>query len=129
MYVVSSQSTPWGRLEGFTGFTSWLPNWIDRGFRTTQGEPVKNQALIRYLSAHLDARAKCGQQVKLEYVKGHAGIEGNEGADAQANLGATMPRIAERNWAQLQGELEKEMTDLKHAMDHPISNPQIEVHD
>lgn len=32
-------------------------------------------------------------------MKGHNGDEGNEGADAQANMGATLPAVRERNWA------------------------------
>jgi hypothetical protein len=36
--------------------------------------------------------------VHLEYVRGHCGIEGNEGADALANLGAMEESIEEREW-------------------------------
>ena len=34
----------------------------------------------------------------LQYVKGHAGEEGNEGADWLANQGALRPEESERDW-------------------------------
>ncbi|KAJ6520198.1 ribonuclease H-like protein [Mycena sanguinolenta] len=82
-------------------FSEWLPKWKRNGFKTASGD-VKNAPLIKYLSAHLDARALRGQKVRLQYVKGHAGITGNEGADTQANIGATKPSEPERDWAKLE---------------------------
>ena len=64
----------------------WLPRWLNNNFRST-GQPVKNAPLICYLSARLDLRARHGQKVHLQYISGHAGIEGNEGADYLANMG------------------------------------------
>ncbi|KAI0762190.1 ribonuclease H-like domain-containing protein [Trametes elegans] len=82
-------------------FRHWMPKWLKNNFRTASGEPVKNASLIRYLSALLDERALEGQKVHLQYIKGHAGHEGNEGADRLANVGATMPQEPERNWEAL----------------------------
>ncbi|KAH9928081.1 ribonuclease H-like domain-containing protein, partial [Fomitopsis serialis] len=79
-------------------FQTWLPGWIAKGWRNSKGEPVKNRQLIQYLSALLDQRALEGQKVRLQYVRGHAGEEGNEGADFLANVGVTRPELAERNW-------------------------------
>lgn len=59
---------------------------------------MKNIPLIQYLSALLNLRAFRGQKVLLEYVRGHAGIEGNEGADALANRGALLPSLPEPDW-------------------------------
>ncbi|KAI9057956.1 ribonuclease H-like protein [Trametes sanguinea] len=84
-----------------SGFRHWMPKWIANSFRTSSGEPVKNAPLIRYLSALLDERARHGQKVHLQYIKGHAGHEGNEGADRMANLGATLPIQPERDWQAL----------------------------
>ena len=65
-------------------------------------QPVKNAPLIRYLSALLDARAHQGQRVRLQHIKGHAGHEGNEGADRLAGIGAGLSAIEERDWVSLE---------------------------
>ncbi|KAI0744363.1 ribonuclease H-like domain-containing protein [Daedaleopsis nitida] len=80
-------------------FREWMPKWMRNGWKSSTGQPVKNAPLIRYLAALLDLRAREGQKVHLQYVKGHAGIEGNEGADQLANHGATLPAESERDWA------------------------------
>lgn len=93
------------------GFKSWLPGWRRNGWKTSTGEPVKNGGIIRYLSAHLDARARFGQKIRLQYVKGHSGEQGNDGADAQANLGALEPVEPERDWAKLEREFVKQVEE------------------
>ncbi|KAJ6469574.1 ribonuclease H-like protein [Mycena vitilis] len=90
-------------------FKEWLPNWIRNGWVTSSKEPVKNAPLIKYLSAHLDARALRGQKVRLQYIKAHVGFEGNEGADYQANLGAREPLAKERDWVKLEADLRKRL--------------------
>lgn len=91
------------------GLSLWLPKWRQNGFKTATGAPVKNAGLIRYLSALLDARALYGQQVRFQYVKGHSGEEGNEGADAQANKGTLLSAVPERDWDALELELREQM--------------------
>lgn len=66
---------------------------------------MKNVELIRYISAQLEVRGLRGQDVRLAYVKGHSGDTGNDGADLQANIGATKPLAPERDWAALEAEL------------------------
>src|SRR5215471_14829711 len=39
------------------------------------------------------------RKIKLQYVKGHNGEEGNEGADGLAGQGCTMEPLEERDWA------------------------------
>ncbi|KAJ7508726.1 ribonuclease H-like domain-containing protein [Mycena galericulata] len=90
-------------------FQDWLPNWIRNNFVTADKQPVKNASLIRYLAAQLEARARRGQKVQLQYVKGHSGHQGNDGADAQANLGALQPPEAERDWARLEADLRQRL--------------------
>jgi ribonuclease HI len=64
------------------GITEWLPNWVRRGWRTADNKPVKNAELWRRL-AELAAQ----HDVQWRWVRGHAGIEGNERADELANRG------------------------------------------
>ncbi|KAG0707608.1 ribonuclease H-like domain-containing protein [Suillus ampliporus] len=91
-------------------FESWLPKWNMNGFRTANGQPVKNAELIRYLAALLYAREKAGPKVTFKHVRGHIGIEGNECADRLANDGALKPELPERDWLQLTRDLEKKST-------------------
>ena len=64
------------------GISEWLPAWKARGWKTADKKPVKNvdlwQALEREAARH---------QVSWQWVKGHAGHEGNERADGLANRG------------------------------------------
>lgn len=95
------------RSPASPGIKEWLPKWRRNGFRTGAGAPVKNAPLIRYLSALITARGEKGQLVEFEKVKGHSGDAGNDGADAQANLGALLPAEPERDWDALQRAVEE----------------------
>jgi ribonuclease HI len=64
------------------GITEWLAQWEKRGWKTAGRKPVKNLDLWQRL-AEVAAR----HQVEWRWVPGHAGIEGNERADALANRG------------------------------------------
>lgn len=64
------------------GITQWIHDWKRRGWRTADKKPVKNIDLWQQLDA-LAAR----HAVSWHWVKGHAGHDGNERADALANLG------------------------------------------
>ncbi|EPQ57724.1 ribonuclease H-like protein [Gloeophyllum trabeum ATCC 11539] len=87
-------------------FHQWLPNWTRNNWRAASGQPVKNKELIQYLAALLEARARAGK-VRLKYVAGHAGVEGNEGGDALAVAGAYLPAQPERDWAGLRRGVEE----------------------
>ena len=65
-----------------TGITQWLADWKRRGWRTAAKDPVKNEDLWRRLDA---ARAR--HEVDWRWVKGHAGHDLNERADALARKG------------------------------------------
>lgn len=64
------------------GVTQWIHGWKRNGWKTSQKKPVKNEDLWRRLD---DARAR--HDVIWEWVKGHAGHEENERADALAREG------------------------------------------
>jgi ribonuclease HI len=74
------------------GITKWIAGWQRNGWRTSARQPVKNEDLWRRLVAALD-----GHEVSWQWVKGHAGEEGNERADELARLGAEEARSAVRS--------------------------------
>jgi ribonuclease HI len=64
------------------GISTWIHNWKKRGWKTADKKPVKNADLWR----RLDALA-AEHNIEWKWVRGHAGHEGNERADALANRG------------------------------------------
>ena len=61
------------------GITQWIEGWKRRGWKTADRKPVKNVDLWRRLE-----QAASRHDVQWMWVKGHAGHEGNEKADALA---------------------------------------------
>ena len=61
------------------GVTGWVATWKRNGWRTKAKKPVKNEDLWRVLDA-----ATSRHKVKWNWVKGHAGHEGNERCDQLA---------------------------------------------
>jgi ribonuclease HI len=64
------------------GITSWIKGWKNRGWRTADNKPVKNQELWQRLDALV-----AQHQVSWHWVRGHTGDPGNERADELANRG------------------------------------------
>ncbi len=64
------------------GITQWLANWKRNGWRTAARQPVKNDDLWK----RLDEAAR-RHQIDWHWVKGHAGHDENERADALAREG------------------------------------------
>jgi ribonuclease HI len=64
------------------GVMGWMDNWKKRGWLTADKKPVKNIELWQRLD---DARMR--HDVSWHWVKGHAGHEMNERADALARQG------------------------------------------
>jgi ribonuclease HI len=71
------------------GISEWIFGWKKRGWKTADGKPVKNDDLWRRLDT---ARAR--HDVSWNWVKGHAGHELNERADALARKGLEQARKA-----------------------------------
>jgi len=64
------------------GMTEWLVNWKAKNWRTASKKPVKNADLWQLLDKLTDQH-----QIEWLWVKGHAGVAGNERADELANAG------------------------------------------
>lgn len=71
------------------GITEWMPNWKRRGWKTADRKPVKNAELWRALD-----EATQRHVITWHWVRGHAGHEGNERADALANRGVEQVRAS-----------------------------------
>lgn len=67
------------------GITSWIHGWKKNGWKTADKKPVKNVDLWQRLEAALK-----NHTIEWIWVKGHAGHDENERADALAR--AAVPR-------------------------------------
>lgn len=73
------------------GITEWIHGWKRNGWRTKAKHPVKNADLWQTLDELVQT-----QTISWHWVKGHAGHEGNERADALANRGVELVLAARR---------------------------------
>jgi ribonuclease HI len=64
------------------GISEWIKNWKVNNWRSSSKKPVKNKDLWVELDEAVGSR-----KINWEWVKGHAGNEGNEKADELANQG------------------------------------------
>ena len=69
------------------GISEWIHGWKRKNWRTADGKPVKNDDLWKRLDA-----ARLRHDVDWRWVKGHAGHELNERADALARKGLVEAR-------------------------------------
>ncbi|MBL8581470.1 MAG: hypothetical protein JNL61_04475 [Rhizobiaceae bacterium] len=69
-------------MSGWCGrATEWFPAWKARGWRKSDGKPVKNRERWEVLDGLLGVRP-----TRWEWTRGHAGHELNERRDALANM-------------------------------------------
>ena len=64
------------------GITEWIHGWKKRGWKKSDKKPVINKDLWQRLDV-LNAE----KNINWKWVKGHAGVEGNERADELARQG------------------------------------------
>lgn len=64
------------------GITNWIHGWKQNDWKTANKKPVKNKELWQELDGLVSKH-----NIEWKWVKGHAGIPGNERADELANLG------------------------------------------
>ena len=64
------------------GVTGWIHGWKRNGWKTAARKPVKNVELWQRLD-----EAQARHRVTWKWIKGHAGHEENERADALARAG------------------------------------------
>lgn len=62
------------------GINEWMAQWKQNGWRTAAKKPVKNIDLWQQLDDEVNRH-----NINWQWVRGHAGIEGNELADRLAN--------------------------------------------
>lgn len=73
------------------GITSWIGKWRANGWRTAARKPVKNADLWQRLEAACERH-----DIEWLWVRGHAGHDENERADALARAGLA-PYLNRRN--------------------------------
>ena len=105
--------------------TQWCLKWRANGWKAGGGKKVQNKELIDYILTLLETRHRSGQPVQFEYVKGHSGNVGNDGADALAVAGCNHPEIPDRDWVGLKDSHnleQKMMADLTAGIDPDVSS-------
>ena len=70
------------------GITKWIPGWKNNDWRTSDGNPVKNQGLWQELDA-----LNTDRTVRWRWVPGHDGNAGNERADELAHEGMSETEV------------------------------------
>ena len=69
------------------GITKWIHGWLKNGWKTAAKKPVKNAELWQELWQEVQRH-----QVDWRWIKGHAGHDENERADALARAGIDLVR-------------------------------------
>ncbi len=70
------------------GITKWIHGWKEKGWKTANKKPVKNQDLWKMLDKQMEKH-----DVNFHWVKGHNGHPENERADELARKGIDFPQL------------------------------------
>lgn len=65
-----------------SGATTWLAGWKSKGWKLSNGQPVKN---VEYWKRMHDLLTKVPPTLRIVKVKGHSGNLGNDKADSLCN--------------------------------------------
>lgn len=90
------------------GITKWVHGWLQRGWKTSTGEPVVNQDLWEALLEQIEARGRNRiGALRWVIIPGHAGIPGNERADriAVASGAGDYPALYDGPYGQYTADL------------------------
>lgn len=63
------------------GITQWIFGWKKRGWKNAENQAVSNQDIWIELDKTVQKVKSAGFEIKWSFVKGHAGIPGNERCD------------------------------------------------
>jgi ribonuclease HI len=74
-------------LSGACDFTGWIVNWKKNGWKTKGKGSVQHIELWKEIASELELSIQYYEKIRLRWVKGHSGDEGNELADKLANEG------------------------------------------
>lgn len=66
---------------GEHGREGWIKGWLKNGWKKSNGDQVVHRKLFEQILERLKVLDACKMQVTFRWVKGHAGIEGNENVD------------------------------------------------
>lgn len=105
------------------GITKWLAGWKKNGWKTAKKDPVKNQDLWQRLDTACQNR-----QIDWQWVKGHAGHDGNEYADQLANRGIdnlpkTFEKLVKHNANQTDNNQQNSMKVMSENTNQPPMYP------
>lgn len=68
-------------------FSGWVVGWQKNGWKKADGKIPLHLDLWKSIISECERHISSGSTLKLEWVKGHSGVYGNEYADYLANLG------------------------------------------
>lgn len=72
--------------------TKWCPAWAENGWKTKNGETVKNLELVQTTYAEFLKAKDDGLKITGGWIKGHKGHPGNMEADSLASIGVFKSR-------------------------------------
>lgn len=72
--------------------TTWFKSWRKNNWMGTNGKPVENRDLIEAILGKIEQRTGLGVATNFQWLRGHAGDEGNVEADRLAVNGAKQAR-------------------------------------